>query len=69
MFTDQGNQILEAISCLMKAARAEGLPRTEEALADALLTIFNALSDDARDRRPDPAGHRPPAPRAPRLLH
>lgn len=69
MFTDQGDRILEAISRLMKAARAEGLPRTEEALADALLTVFNALGDDCRERRPGPAGQQPPAPRTPRPLH
>lgn len=58
MFTDQGDRILEDLSQLMKAARADGLPRTEEALSDALLTVFNALSDDCRARR-DGAAARP----------
>lgn len=43
----EGDQILEALLRLSKSAK--GLPRTQEALVDAFLTVFIAIGDDRRD--------------------
>jgi len=42
-----GDKILETLSRLTRSAK--GLPRTQEALADAFLMVFIAFCDDRRD--------------------
>lgn len=60
MLTERGDGILETLSELAKSARTGGLPRTEEALSDALITVYNALCDDRRAR--ERGGHERPWP-------